>query len=77
MATMNFSIPDEVKERFNQVFAGKNKSAVVTRLLEEAIARAELKAHSDAALARIRTRLKDRPVATDEEIRATREEGRH
>ena len=29
MATMNFSIPDDVKEAFNKAFDGQNKSAVV------------------------------------------------
>ena len=27
MATMNFSIPDDIKDKFNQAFHGKNKSA--------------------------------------------------
>ena len=53
MATMNFSIPDEVKERFNQVFANANKSAIVARLLEQAIEQAERKQRSDAAVQRI------------------------
>ena len=33
MATMNFSIPDDVKEAFNKAFEGENKSAVITRLM--------------------------------------------
>ena len=33
MATMNFSIPDDVKEAFNKAFEGENKSAVVARLM--------------------------------------------
>ena len=28
MATVNFSVPDEVKEAFNQAFEGENKSAM-------------------------------------------------
>ena len=28
MGTMNFSIPDDVKEAFNKAFEGENKSAV-------------------------------------------------
>ena len=46
MATMNFSVPDDVKERFNRTFAGANKSAIVTALLQEAVERAERKAKS-------------------------------
>ena len=30
MGTMNFSIPDDVKEAFNRAFEGENKSAVIS-----------------------------------------------
>ena len=40
MATVNFSVPDDVKEAFNEAFEGQNKSAIVTELMREAIARA-------------------------------------
>ncbi len=53
MATMNFSIPNDVKERFNQTFVNANKSAIVAQLLEEAIERAERKQRSDLAIQRI------------------------
>lgn len=50
---MNFSIPDDVKERFNQTFSNSNKSAIVAQLLEEAIARVERKRRSDQAVQQI------------------------
>lgn len=53
MATMNFSIPEDVKARFNQTFVNSNKSAIVAELLEEAIARAEQKMRSDMAIQQI------------------------
>ena len=37
MATVNFSVPEEVKEAFNKTFAGKNKSAIIARLMSEAV----------------------------------------
>ena len=37
MGTMNFFIPDDVKEAFNKAFEGENKSAVITRLMIRAI----------------------------------------
>jgi hypothetical protein len=37
MATMNFSVPEEVKKQFDKAFAGKNKSAVLTQLMQQAI----------------------------------------
>ena len=29
---MNFSVPDEVKDRFNAAFEGQNKSAIIAEL---------------------------------------------
>jgi hypothetical protein len=77
MATMNFSIPENVKERFNQTFANANKSAVVTKLLEEAIEHAERKQRSEAAAQRILAGFPNRTPITEEEFRQAREEGRH
>jgi len=37
MATMNFSVPDDVKESFDKAFEGENKSAVLTRLMRRAV----------------------------------------
>lgn len=77
MATMNFSIPEDVKQRFNQTFANANKSAIVTQLLEEAIARAERKRRSDEAVQRILAGFPNRTPITEEELRQAREEGQH
>ncbi|EXI79763.1 MAG: hypothetical protein AW10_02248 [Candidatus Accumulibacter appositus] len=76
MATMNFSIPDDVKERFNATFAKQNKSAIITRFIEEAIARAERKERSDAAIDRILARLDQRTPVSEDAVRESREEGR-
>lgn len=76
MATMNFSIPDDVKDRFNRIFANANKSAIVTQLLEEAIERAERKKQCDEAIHRIKSRWDQRTVVSEEELRQAREEGR-
>jgi hypothetical protein len=37
MATANLSVPEEVKRRFNEAFAGRNKSAVIADLMERAV----------------------------------------
>jgi hypothetical protein len=76
MATMNFSVPDDVKERFNRIFAGANKSAIVTALLREAVERAERRARSDEAIGRILSRMDERPVVSQAEIDGAREAGR-
>ena len=76
MATMNFSVPDDVKERFNRTFASANKSAIVTALLQEAVERAERKTKRNEAIGRILSRLDERPVVSQAEIDGAREDGR-
>ncbi len=74
MGTMNFSIPDDVKEAFNKAFEGENKSAIVTRLMVQAIEDVERRRKSVGFVERIRQiRAKGRPV-TEDEIRRAREE---
>jgi len=43
MSTMNFSVPDDVKEAFNEAYKGQNKSAVIAELMREAVERAQRK----------------------------------
>lgn len=56
MATMSFSIPDDVKDRFNKAFADANKSAVVTKLMLDALDQIDHKRRSDKAVRRILNR---------------------
>ena len=37
MATVNFSVPDEVKAAFDRTFEGQNKSAVIAELMRRAL----------------------------------------
>jgi predicted transcriptional regulator len=37
MATVNFSVPDDVKQAFQEAFANENRSAVVARLMQQAV----------------------------------------
>lgn len=37
MATVNFSVPPDVKDAFDKTFAGQNKSAVLTALMRQAV----------------------------------------
>jgi hypothetical protein len=74
MGTMNFSIPDDVKEAFNKAFEGENKSAVITRLMVRAIEDEERTRRSRGFVERLRQiRANSRPM-TDDEIRQAREE---
>ncbi len=74
MATINFSIPEDVKERLNQVFVDTNKSAIVTQLMEEAIDRSEHKRRSDLAVKTILTIRKSNASISTKKILRTRDE---
>jgi hypothetical protein len=76
MATVNFSVPDDVKEAFNRAFASENKSAVIARLMREAVDEVERQRQRQAAFRLLTERRKDRPSMTDDEIREVREAGR-
>jgi hypothetical protein len=76
MATVNFSVPDDVKEAFNATYKGQNKSAVIAELMREAAERAQRKQRSHEAIGRILDRRKHAAAVTDEELRVAREEGR-
>ena len=76
MATVNFSVPDDVKRQFDRAFTGKNKSRVIadlmTRAVEEQHAAKRRTEAIEALLARRRTK---RPVRV-RELRVAREAGR-
>ena len=76
MATVNFSVPEDVKEAFNQAFEGQNKSAIVAELMRRAVEEAERRRSRAAAIARLSERRKKRPTADDAEIRSARQSGR-
>lgn len=76
MATVNFSVPDDVKEAFNETFEGRNKSAIIAELMREAVERVRRRKQSRAAIREILERRRGRRSVSDEEIRSARSEGR-
>lgn len=76
MATVNFSVPDDVKAAFDAAFAGQNKSAIIARLMREAVDHSDLLARRKRAMQGIlELRKKHRPVTTAA-IRRARVRGR-
>lgn len=74
MATVNFSVPDDVKDAFNTTFKDQNKSAIIADLMREAVERAQQRQAQSEAIAQIlalRTQTPPVPAGT---IRAAREE---
>jgi len=76
MSTVNFSVPEEVKQAFNETFQGQNKSAIIAELMLEAVERARRRQQSREAIARILERRKRAPIVTEDEIQTAREDGR-
>jgi predicted transcriptional regulator len=37
VATVTFKVPDEIKEAFERTFANENRSAIIARLMKEAV----------------------------------------
>ncbi len=76
MATINFSVPEDIKREFQETFAGENRSAIITELMRQAIEekkRAQRRAAAINALLDLRRR--QQPVS-DTKIAAARRAGR-
>jgi hypothetical protein len=54
MATMSFSIPDDVRDRFDAAFDGHNRNAVITTLMLNAIEEEERRRRSLGLVERLR-----------------------
>lgn len=76
MATMNFSVPDDVKSAFNETFEGENKSAVAAEWLMRAVEDRRRQLDDADFIERIRRRRAAGRTYTTEEIRKAREDGR-
>jgi hypothetical protein len=74
MATVNFSVPDEVKEAFNAAFAGRNKSAVIADLMMRAVEEEQRRKRRAQAIDRLLTRRGAKRTVTGAEVLAAREE---
>ncbi len=76
MATVNFSVPDDVKRTFDKAFAGVNKSAVVAQLMRQAVEERRRQQRRRRAIERLlRVRRTLEPVA-GAALQAARKKGR-
>jgi hypothetical protein len=76
MATVNFSVPDEVKSAFDAAFAGRNKSAVIAELMRRAIDEQARQARRLQLFRVLTAGRAQRPKSTSAEIRRVRRSGR-
>lgn len=64
MATVNYSVPEDIKMKFNQVFANKNKSHIIAELMRQAVEDEEHKQQRKQAInALLKLRSKQKPVS--------------
>ena len=76
MATVNFSVPEDVKERFNKAFEGQNKSQIIAELMDRAVEEQALRKRRVRAIEELLSRRSRRPSASTAKIRKVREAGR-
>ena len=64
MATVNFSVPSDVKDAFDKAFAGENKSAVLAGLMRQAVEERKLRRRRARAIEQLlELRKRVRPVS--------------
>ncbi len=76
MATVNYSVPDDIKEQFNKTFAHENKSRVIARLMEQAIEQHRVERERARAIDRVLDRRRSRHPVSNARIRKARAAGR-
>ena len=76
MATVNFSVPEEVKKNFDKAFGGQNKSAVLTELMRQAVEERRLSERRAKAVDRLLSLRKRTRRITDKALRTARRRGR-
>ena len=70
MATVNFSVPEDVENAFNDTFIGQNKSAIIASMMREAVEREQRNRESHQAIERIIERRRRAPIVNENEIHA-------
>ena len=74
MATVNFSVPDKVKQAFNEEFAQENKSAILTRLMQQAVVESRMKKQRHDAIDAILALRDKQTLVSLDDINNAREE---
>ena len=76
MATVNFSVPEDVKREFNEAFKGENKSAVLTQLMRRAVEERRRQQRRAAAADALLTLRAQQVAVADAVLQRAREQGR-
>jgi len=72
MATVNFSVPDDVKMEFDKAFGEQNKSSIIADLMRRAVRERKLHLRRERLFRQFRVARTSRPTFTSEEVRKAR-----
>lgn len=76
MATVNYSVPDDVRDAFDAAFAGENKSAIIAALMRQAVEERRRRKRRSRAIDRLLSLRATAPAVNDTAIRRARLRGR-
>jgi Arc/MetJ family transcription regulator len=76
MATVNFSVPDEVKAEFDEAFGDQNKSSIIAELMRRAVRERHLRIRRERLFRQLSSARGSRPSFTSAEVRKARAAGR-
>jgi hypothetical protein len=76
MATVNFSVPDEVKAEFDKTFGDQNKSSIIAELMRRAVRERQLQIRRERLFRQLSSKRRGRPSFTSEAVRRARAEER-
>ncbi len=72
MATVNFSVPDEMKIAFDRAFGDRNKSSIIADLMRRAVRERKLQIRPERLFRQFSVARSSRPSFTSEELRRAR-----
>jgi len=72
VATVNFSVPDEVKMEFDKAFGDQNKSSIIADLMRRAVRERKLQIRRERLFRQFRVARSGRLTFTSEEVRKAR-----
>jgi Arc/MetJ family transcription regulator len=76
MATVNFSVPDEVKAEFDKAFGDQNKSSIVAELMRRAVRERQLQINREKLFRQLAATRPSRAAFSSEQIKRMRAAGR-
>jgi len=72
MATVNFSVPDDVKSAFDKAFSDQNKSAIVADLMRRAVRESEQRNRRERLIRQLANARAGRPTYSAAQLRKAR-----